>query len=230
KIRELGDSPVIQEFVTGKSVSVEVVGNGKEYQSYLTTEVILDRNYDCKRVVCDGSILSEEQDVLFGEIGRKIASEINLHALMDVEAIVASKGLRVLEIDARVPSQTPAAIEAATGVNILGRLYSSAIGKDFSCRPEDGSSVYCHLVYKDGILRTCGEKEFSKVRSPSFGRLFGSDLSISDYSPGSDEWRATLIFTGNDRKEAESGFDSAVERIRDLCIVNGFSDESPEVF
>ena len=230
KIRELGDSPVIQEFVTGKSVSVEVVGNGKEYQSYLTTEVILDRNYDCKRVVCDGSILSEEQDVLFGEIGRKIASEINLRALMDVEAIVTSRGLRVLEIDARVPSQTPAAIEAATDVNILERLYSSAIGKDFSCRPEEGSSVYCHLVYKDGILRTCGEKEFSKVRSPSFGKLFGSDLSISDYSPGSDEWRATLIFTGKDRKEAESGFDSAVERIRDLCIVNGFSDESPEVF
>ena len=230
KIRELGDSPVIQEFVTGKSVSVEVVGNGKEYQSYLTTEVILDRNYDCKRVVCDGSILSEEQDVLFGEIGRKIASEINLRALMDVEAIVTSKGLRVLEIDARVPSQTPAAIEAATGVNILERLYSSAIGKDFSCRPEDGSSVYCHLVYKDGILRACGEKEFSKVRSPSFGKLFGSDLSISDYSPGSDEWGATLIFTGKDRKEAESGFDSAVERIRDLCTVNGFSDESPEVF
>ena len=120
--------------------------------------------------------------------------------------------------------------EAATGVNILERLYSSAIGKDFSCRPEGGSSVYCHLVYKGGILRTCGEKEFSKVRSPSFGKLFGSDLSISDYSPGSDEWRATLIFTGKDRKEAESGFDSAVERIRDLCIVNGFSDESPEVF
>ncbi len=230
KVRALGDSPVVQEFVTGKSVSVEVVGNGSEFVPYVTTEVILDGHYDCKRVVCDKDILGPELDREFADIGRRIASVLGLSALMDVEAILTKKGLRVLEIDARVPSQTPAAIEAATGVNILERLYSSAVGKDFSCRPKEGSSVYCHLVFKDGVLRTCGEKEFAKVRAPSFGRLFGSDLSISDYAKGSGEWRATMIFTGKDRKEAESRYDSAVEAIRDECGITEYVDEFPEVF
>ena len=230
KVKVLGDSPVVQEFVTGKSVSVEVVGNGREFVPYVTTEVILDGHYDCKRVVCDRDILSEEQDREFADIGRRIASHIGLSALMDVEAILTKKGLRVLEIDARMPSQTPAAIEAATGVNILERLYSSAVGKDFSCRPGEGSSVYCHLVYRDGELRTCGEKEFAKVRAPSFGKLFGSDLSISDYTKDSREWRATMIFTGRDRKEAESRYDSAIEAIKDECAVTSYTDEFPEVF
>lgn len=228
RIAELGDSPVIQEFVSGKSVSVEVVGNGREYVPYVTTEVILDRNYDCKRVVCDKDILSPSDNKKFRDIGRRIASSIGLGALMDVEAVLTKKGLRVLEIDARVPSQTPAAIEAATGVNILERLYSSAVGKDFSCRPGEGSSVYCHLHYSNRVLRTCGEKVFSKVRYPSFGKLFGSDLSISDYAEGSDDWRATMIFTGKDRKSAESAYDSAVERIMDECSVSEYIDESPE--
>ena len=230
RIEELGDSPVIQEFVSGKSVSVEVVGNGKEFVPYVTTEVCLDRNYDCKRVVRDPNILSEADDEQFRDIGRSLASEIGLSALMDVEAILTKRGLRVLEIDARVPSQTPAAIEVATGVNILERLYSSAIGKDFTCNPKKGSSIYCHLVYKDGILRTCGEKQFSKVVSPSFGTIFGSDLSISDYSKGSQEWRATLIFTGKDLESVQSRYDAAVRSIVDECGASAYVDETPEAF
>ena len=228
KVAELGDSPVIQEFVSGKSVSVEVIGNGKTAVPYVTTEVILDRNYDCKRVECHEGILDPDTDRQFGEIGKKIAEEIGLSALMDVEAIMTKKGLRVLEIDARVPSQTPAAIEAATGVNLLERLYASSVGKDFSCSPKDGSSIYCHLVYKDGILRTCGEKVFAKVRSPSFGKQFGSDLSISDYRKGSEEWRATMIFTGKDIEAAASRYDAAIEKIKDECQVSQYIDESPE--
>lgn len=230
RIDELGDRPVIQEFVSGKSVSIEVVGNGSEFVPYVTTEVCLDRNYDCKRVVCDPSVLSLDEDAQLRDIGWRIASEIGLSALMDVEAILTKKGLRVLEIDARVPSQTPAAIEAATGVNILERLYCSAIGKDFSSNPRGGSSIYCHLVFKDGVLRTCGEKQFAKVDKPAFGNIFGSDLSISDYKKGSHEWRATLIFTGKDLDDTQARYCKAVKEMVEECGASAYIDETPEVY
>ena len=69
-VRRLGDEPVIQEFVHGRSMSVEVIGNGETARSFVTTEVVLDHNYDCKMVRCFPDLLSPEEDELFGRIGR----------------------------------------------------------------------------------------------------------------------------------------------------------------
>ena len=59
---------------------------------------------------------------------------------------------------------------------------------------------------------------------------FGSDLSISDYSKGSQEWRATLIFTGKDLESAQSRYDAAVRSIVDECGASAYVDETPEAF
>ena len=129
-VRRLGDEPVIQEFVHGRSMSVEVIGNGETARSFVTTEVVLDHNYDCKMVRCFPDLLSPEEDELFGRIGRDVAEAIGLNALMDVEAIDTPKGLRVLEIDARIPSQAPAAIWTGAGINLLEELVASRTGKE----------------------------------------------------------------------------------------------------
>lgn len=94
---------------------------------------------------------------------------------MDVEAIATPRGLRVLEIDARIPSQTPAAVEAATGINLLEELAVSATeGLRPVRRTRDLCSVYRHLFFRDGVLGTCGEKTFADVRSPRIvGGFFG---------------------------------------------------------
>ena len=94
---------------------------------------------------------------------------------MDVEAIATPRGLRALEIDARIPSQTPAAVEAATGINLLKELAESAVGGLGPVRrTRDLCSVYRHLYFKDGVLGTCGEKTFSHVRNPRVvGGFFG---------------------------------------------------------
>ncbi len=118
-VTKLGDESVVQEFVHGMNVSIEVIGDGGNATSYVTTEVVLDEKYDCKMIRCHPHILSTENNELFGKIGRDVAEAIGLNALMDVEAILTPKGLRILEIDARIPSQTPAAIYTATGVNLL---------------------------------------------------------------------------------------------------------------
>ncbi len=229
-IKKIGDEPVIQEFVHGKSVSIEVIGDGKKATSYVTTEVCLDSNYDCKMVRCNPNILSEEDDALFGKIGKDVAEAMGLAALMDVEAILTPKGLRVLEIDARIPSQTPAAIEAATGVNLLEELATTAMGKPAGRKASGGSAIYRHVVFKDGELRSSGEKEFGHVCKPRFAPgLFGCENSITDYEPGKKEWRATLISTGRSEAEADAKAQGCIDRILNECSIEKFIDGTPEM-
>ena len=229
-IKSINDEPVIQEFVHGKSVSIEVIGNGNTAKSYVTTEVCLDSNYDCKMVRCNPNIMSKDDCDLFARIGKDVAEAIGLKALMDVEAILTPKGLRVLEIDARIPSQTPAAIEAATGVNLLEELVTTALGKPKDRHPTDGCSIYRHVYLKDGKLRSSGEKEFGHVKGPRFAPgLFGSDNAITDYAPGKDEWHATLISKGRTEEEADERAASCIQKILDECSIDEFLDGTPEM-
>ncbi len=229
-VKGLNDEPVIQEFVHGKSVSVEVIGDGKKARGYITTEVCLDSNYDCKMVRCNPNIMSKEDCDLFAKMGEDVAEAIGLSALMDVEAILTPRGLRVLEIDARIPSQTPAAIEAATGVNLLEELATTALGKAVNRNPKDGCSVYRHVYLKDGVLRSSGEKEFGHVIEPRFAPgLFGSDNCITDYEPGKKEWHATLISKGRTEKEADDNAQACISKILDECSIEKFLDGTPEM-
>ncbi len=229
-IKSINDEPVIQEFVHGKSVSIEVIGNGKAAKSYVTTEVCLDSNYDCKMVRCNPNIMSKDDCDLFAKIGKDVAEAIGLGALMDVEAILTPKGLRVLEIDARIPSQTPAAIEAATGVNLLEELVTTALGKPKNRTASSGCSIYRHVYLKDGKLRSSGEKEFGHVQNPRFAPgLFGSDNSITDYAPGKEEWHATLISKGRTEEEADERAASCISKILDECSIDEFLDGTPEM-
>jgi len=229
-IRSINDEPVIQEFVHGKSVSIEVIGNGRTARSYVTTEVCLDSNYDCKMVRCNPNIMSGADCELFAKIGKDVAEAIGLSALMDVEAILTPKGLRVLEIDARIPSQTPAAIEAATGVNLLEELTTTALGRPKDRKAADGCSVYRHVFLKDGELRSSGEKVFGHVREPRFAPgLFGSDNCITDYAPGKDEWYATLISVGRTEEEADRKAAGCIENILNECSLEEFLDGTPEM-
>ncbi len=229
-VRRLGDEPVIQEFVHGRSMSVEVIGNGETARSFVTTEVVLDHNYDCKMVRCFPDLLSPEEDELFGRIGRDVAEAIGLNALMDVEAIDTPKGLRVLEIDARIPSQTPAAIWTGAGINLLEELVASRTGKETGRRNSGRSGIYWHLYQQDGVLRTSGEKEFGHVRNPRMERgLFGSDDSITDYEPGKRDWHGTFMVSGDTPAEAEARRDSVINKIIEECQVDTFIDGAPDV-
>jgi pyrrolysine biosynthesis protein PylC len=229
-VKELGDEPIQQEFVSGNSVSIEVIGNGTSARSYVTTEIVLDHNYDCKRVVCEPNILKEEDDELFGKIGVDIANGIGLKALMDVEAIYTKNGLRVLEIDSRIPSQTPMAIQAGTGINLLEELVNSALGKGVE-RPNSGNcSVYEHYLVRDGNLITCGEKEFGHVEKPYIAeRLFGADEVITDYMPGKSVWRATVINSGKTPAEVLEKRKRFISNAMNECDLEEYIDRSPEV-
>lgn len=230
KIAELNDIPIIQGFISGTSVSMEAIGDGEKACAYATTEVVLDRNYDCKMVRCAPDILSPEDDRLFRDVCRKTAEYIGLNALMDMEAIDSFNGLKVLEIDARIPSQTPAAVEAGTGINLLEEFIECRLG---NWTPKTGhrrAGVYEHYLFRDGVLNTCGEMEFGLVDNPRIVEsLFGSYKMITDYEPGKTEWRATVITKGLNMKEAEKQRLSVLDRIIEETGVKKFSDLGPEM-
>lgn len=224
KVRGLGDKPVIQEFVHGKSVSIEVIGRKGSARAYVTTEVVLDPGYDCKEVRCHPYILDPSQQSDFSTFSKEIARSLLLDGLMDVEAILTPRGLRFLEIDARIPSQTPAAIFEATGVNLLAELAGTE-----SKEPTEGASIYWHLHFHDGRLETTGEKEFSRVVRPRMeSGLFGSDDSISDYEPGKEDWHGTFMVSAGTIEEAESRRSSVIEQILELCGRPEFIDGDPK--
>ena len=78
-----------------------------------------DEVYDCKRVTAPSEGVSEAALRAFYELSVRLAEGLGLCGLMDVEVMVAPDGPRVLEIDARLPSQTPTAVLWSSGLNIL---------------------------------------------------------------------------------------------------------------
>jgi|GEM_PF-91787 len=109
---------VLQEYVEGPSYSLEVVGTPGHYTALQVTDLEMDAGYDCKRVLAP-TLLSPERVTQFKKISIKIAEAIQLNGLMDVEVILHNNELKVLEIDARLPSQTPTVVYWSSGCNIL---------------------------------------------------------------------------------------------------------------
>ena len=229
RIMRMGDEPVIQEFVSGKSVSIEVIGDGDTFRPFVTTEIMLSRDYDCKRVRCAPDVLDREREEEFKRIAEKLSESINLFSLMDVEAIDTENGLRVLEIDARIPSQTPAAVLAATGINLLEELVVSRLGGRTGPRRDDVSS-YEHFIIRYGKMSSCGEKSFADVRNPRIVRgLFGADEMITDHEDGSNIWRCTMINSASSEEELERKRSECIDSIIRECGITEFTDQAPDI-
>ncbi|MBI0584192.1 MAG: 3-methylornithine--L-lysine ligase PylC [Methanomassiliicoccus sp.] len=198
KVRELNDEVIVQEFVEGPNISIEVIGNGSEAAPMVLTEVVLDNSYDCRMVKCPVDGITDEVSRSFSSDAQKLAEGISLRGIMDVEAIVKDGLPKVLEIDARIPSQTPAAVYHATGINLVERLVEALVEDkvDPNC-PRHGAAIYEHIAVDGNVLRFCGEGAFSEVRRPRIEPgLFGSDEMITDFEAGKKCWRATIICSG----------------------------------
>lgn len=228
KITALNDDPVIEEYVRGRNVSLEVIGNGSEYNAYDLTEVVLSDDYDCKMVKCDPSEDAASRNEL-GSYAVRAAERLHLNGIMDIEAIEGPNGMRVLEIDARLPSQTPAAIYNATGTNLVAELAASRGVGSRSARRE-GVSIYEHIVVRGKRMSSCGEKCFSHVDSPYFvSRFFGSTEAITDYLPGKEVWYATLMFSANNTRVLKNMRSECINSIIEDCRISDFIDRCPKV-
>lgn len=117
---------LVEEYLEGPVISLEVVGNGSAYWVVKETHIHIDDVWDC---FC---VTPLPFDAAYRAIAETLAKGLSLKGIMDVEAVFSAKGCNVLEIDARFPSQTPICVYFSSGVNLLLLLIDAFSCADFS--------------------------------------------------------------------------------------------------
>jgi pyrrolysine biosynthesis protein PylC len=88
--------------------------------------------------------------------------------------------------------------------------------------------VYEHIHVTPRCLTVAGEHVMAAAGELRLHiDFFGADEAVSDYLPGCREWRATLIITGADRREAMERRGQVVETIRKRFDLHMFIDDNP---
>jgi pyrrolysine biosynthesis protein PylC len=154
----------------------------------------------------------------FEKISLLISEKLGLTGIMDVEVIEHQGSLKVLEIDARLPSQTPAAVFWSTGINmvaLLGQLYLK--GKIIK-KPDIGPPrfvIYEHLSVSKEKIEVAGEHIMSQAGPLTcYQNFFGADEAITNYHPDRKSWTATMIYAGNDTNAVQQKRKTTLENIR----------------
>jgi len=195
------DNMVMQEYLEGPSYSIEVVGRPGKYQALQVTDLMMDNAYDCKRVIAP-TRLSSHQTGRFKEMALAIAEEIHLTGIMDVEVVLNNNELKLLEIDARFPSQTPMTVYGSTGINMvemLGHLFLNKNTTAFQQKHDrDRCVVVEHIRVFGSDLEVCGEHIMTREGPLTLqSDFFGANEAITSFTPEKKQWVATLIFIGN---------------------------------
>ena len=208
---------VAQAYVEGPTYSLEVLGRHGDYFLPQVTDLHMDEQYDCRAVTAP-SLLPAEQVAAFEKISLEIARLVDLNGLMDVEVVENNGALRVLEIDARFPSQTPTAVYHSIGFNMVEALGELFMHGHMPSAPDQGRArgvVYEHIRVSEGVLRFAGEHIISNAgplrRVPDF---YGADEAITNCTEGRADWVATLIVTGKDRQAAMDKRKQVLETIK----------------
>ena len=238
ELEAAGHDVVIEEYVPGPSLSIEVLAWGGRAVPLQVTGLEFDAAYDCKRVVAPVGEAAEGSPAAVGLDGAchwdaavgagvlealdaaalRIALGLRLNGLMDVEVMVGGPEPKVLEVDARLPSQTPTAVYWSSGLNIVELLAETArVGVPPAVdRTARRAAVYQHVRASGGLLEVLGEHVMGSAGPlklvPGF---FGADEALTDYAPGRREWAATLIVAAATTSEARR---RAGETVRNVAI------------
>lgn len=224
------DHWVLQEFIQGPSYSIEIIGTSAQYEPLQITDLAMDETYDCKRVLAPtdlpAAIISD-----FEQISISLANALKLTGLMDIEVILHENSLKVLEIDARLPSQTPTAVYWSSGVNMVRMLGDLFLNKFNQKRIKPNSPrgvVYEHIHVSPGVIEVAGEHIMSGTDALSVRpNFFGADEAITSYTPDRDEWVATLIISEETRKTAWEKRNAVIADIRQHYKIETYRDSAP---
>ena len=222
---------VFQQYLKGPSYSLEVIGQPGNHVPLQVTELFMDAVYDCKAVAAPSRLTDRQMNEL-ETLSVSIADAIRLTGLMDVEVILHDGCFKVLEVDARFPSQTPLAVHASTGCNMiemLGQLFLA--GKTPPMRPAmtargallEHIRVTSRALFVEGEHIMAGAGPLDRV--PGF---FGADEAITSFREGASEWVATLIVTGATRDHAEARRNRVLAAIRRSFDLEEIVDRGPE--
>lgn len=219
---------VVQEYLEGPSYSIEVVGCNGEYRVLQVTELAMDEVYDCKRVIAP-AMLPADKEQEFCEIAIALARKLQLDGIMDVEAIYHNGLFKVLEIDARLPSQTLTAVYNSTGINALELLWFGVNARETAYDRETPRGViYEHIKVTPEQIEVCGEHIMASAGPLEWHQdFFGAAEALTNYCPNKKEWVATLIIDGEDRKQAWQQRERVMQAIMNQAGVRGYLDTEP---
>ena len=223
---------VIQEFVAGPSYSLEVIGSPGNYHVLTVTDLFMDAQFDCKRVTVPTG-LSKAFVKQFEEISLLIAESLGLTGIMDVEVIEHEGRLKVLEIDARLPSQTPTAVFWSTGTNMVALLGKLCLKEKIKTKPDEKRPrdvIYEHIGVSKEKIEVAGEHMMSRCGPLSCQQdFFGADEAITDYHPDRKSWTATMIYAGSDLNAVQQKRKTTLENIRREFKCAVIRDTTPAV-
>ena len=209
ELETLEHGMLVEEYVEGEVVSLEVVGDGSHYAVVKETLIHIDETYDCHMVT------PLPPDPSFRQISHSLAANLPLKGIMDVEAISGPNGLRVIEIDARFPSQTPTAVYYSSGINLIELLFHAFTDgiDEIRVLPENKYCIYEHLMLgENGILIPVGEQVLSM--GSDYGK-FHEEQGIEILLCKGENPVFTLVFWGKDKEEAESKKFKGLSILRD---------------
>jgi len=207
---------VAQEYLEGPYYSIEIIGIPGNYTPLQVTELRMDRDYDCKRVLAPSG-LDSTRIMEFEQMAIRVAERIELRGLMDMEVVLHDGRLKVLEIDARLPSQTPTTVFHSAAINmvkLLAELFLTGKTEINHIDPPK-TVIYEHIKVTRNHIEVMGEHIMSGVGPLRwFQGLFGADEVISNFHPELNEWVATLIFKGRNMEEVLGRKRQTYENIR----------------
>lgn len=213
--KDLSDNMVIEQYIDGVSLSLEVVALNGQALALQVTELEFDSKYDCKRVLA-GAPVNREVELQLREIGCLLAKSLNLTGIMDIEVMVDGVIPRVIEIDARLPSQTPTAVLHSTGINmieLLAEVFVNGKLPTIKTLPQR-SVIYEHVEVSCDHIEITGEHVLSSAgKLVSLENRYGFDRVITDYTGHEKSWVATLITTGASPAEANLKRQKALARM-----------------
>ena len=166
------------------------------YTTPQVTDLAIDAQYDCKRVTAPSS-LTDALISKFETLSLALAKVLNLKGIMDVEVILDKNDLKVIEIDARLPSQTPTAVYWSTGLNMVHLLGDLFLNRKTHIKPNSNHEygvIYEHVSVSSNHLEIAGEHIMSGTDALQvYPDFFGADEAITNFQTGRDDWVATLI-------------------------------------
>lgn len=207
---------VIQEYLEGASYSLEVIGDGEHYFFPQITEVIVDDEYDCKRIVAPANMEAQEKQQML-EIGQRLAESLKIKGIFDIEVISQAGKLKLLEIDARLPSQTPISVYHSTGMNMVEMMTELVLGNVGSIRilPAKQVCLYQQIQVCDGKIKVTGEHIIGSCRQLKIRKgFFGCTEAITDYEEGSRDWKGIIIVTGETEQQAHETFFKFIQQLK----------------
>ena len=230
-VRGVGGKPIVQKFIEGPAISLEVMGRKGAGQPLQITGLEFDERYGCKRVFAPVQLPPNLEERM-RRIGMRIASSLKLNGLTDVQALLEGATPRVNEINARLPSQTPSVVYHSTRINIVELLVKLFLDNRLPTEKIHSrrAVLYQHVKILGDELKVQGEHVMADASDLRVKKDFlGADEAITNLAPGVDTSHrvATLIVKSHDLTSATKKMEKVVGNIMREYHLTKHTDPSP---